>query len=294
MFSDNERVPGTDSLSARDGGSSSVQRDESPALCEQLMSALRDAASFLTRVPLHRSDGGAPNMSAAVPWFGFVGLILGLIQGGIYVGLDALATPTVAAAVSAALLGLITGAFHHDGLADIADAFGGGWTPEQRLEILKDSRLGTYGVTALIFVIIIEIAALSALAGWLAVAATAAAHAVSRCVASFMMIVARPARDSGLGVDYLSGLSRPAVIGASVLVAVGAVAAFGVVALPLLVGAYGAGALVVRLAISKIGGISGDVLGAVQQIAKIMTLVLIVIADNVTTDLGTLGGLTLH
>ncbi|MFT4988718.1 MAG: adenosylcobinamide-GDP ribazoletransferase [Acidimicrobiales bacterium] len=257
------------------------------------MAPLRDAASFLTRLPLHRNDGRVPNMSAAVPWFGAVGLILGLVQGGVYVGLHEVSTPTVAAAISAALLGQITGAFHHDGLADMADAFGGGWTPEQRLEILKDSRLGTYGVTALIFVIIIEIAALSALAGWLAVAAAVAAHTVSRAVASFMMIIAKPARDSGLGVDYLTGLSRPAVIGSSLLVTAGAVALFGVVALPLIFGAYGAGVLIVRLAINKIGGISGDVLGAIQQIAKIATLVIIVIADEVTTDLGLLGGLAL-
>lgn len=257
------------------------------------MAALRDAGSFLTRLPLHRNDGHAPNMSAAVPWFAVVGLLLGLIQGGIYAGLYEVSTPTIAAAVSAAVLGQITGAFHHDGLADMADAFGGGWTPEQRLEILKDSRLGTYGVTALIFVIIVEIAALSALAGWLAVAATVAAHTVSRAVASFMMIIARPARDSGLGVDYLNGLSRPSVIGSSLLVAAGAVVLFGVVALPVIFGAYGSGALIVRLSINKIGGISGDVLGAIQQIAKIITLVIIVIAADVAPDPGLLGGLAL-
>ena len=160
------------------------------------MAALRDAAMFLTRIPIHRNNDQAPNMGAAVPWFAAIGLILGLIQGGVYAGLHEISTPTVAAALSAALLAQITGAFHLDGLADMADAFGGGWTQEQRLEILKDSRLGTYGVTALIFVIIIEIAALSALAGWLAVAATVAAHTASRAVASFMMIIAKPAMRS--------------------------------------------------------------------------------------------------
>lgn len=263
------------------------------------MSSFRDAASLLTRVPLHRTSltadaGAAPNMSAAVPWFAAVGLVLGLVQGGVYVGLHEISTPTLAAAISAALLGQITGAFHHDGLADMADAFGGGWDREQRLEILKDSRLGTYGVTALIFVIIVEIAALSALSGWLAVAAAAAAHTVSRAVSSFMMIIAKPAQDSGLGADYLNGLSRPAVIGVSLVVAAAAVVVFGVIALPLIFGAYGAGALVVRLAISKIGGISGDILGAIQQVAKITTLVIIVIAADVTTDLGLLGGLVLN
>ena len=260
------------------------------------MSSFRAAASFLTRVPLRRDspDGAAPDMSAAVPWFGAVGLVLGLIQGGVYVGLHEVSTPTVAAAVSAALLGQITGAFHHDGLADMVDAFGGERPQEQRIEILQDSRLGPYGVAALMFVIIVEIAALSTLSGWLAVSATVAAHTISRTVASFMMIIARPARNSRLGVDYLNGLSRPAVIGVSLLAAAGAVALFGVVALPLIFGAYGAGALVVRLAISKIGGMSGDVLGAIQQIAKIATLVIIVIAADVTTGLGLLGGLALN
>lgn len=254
---------------------------------------MRDAASFLTRVPLHRSVG-EPNMSTAVPWFPAVGLVLGLIQGGIYVGLYEVSTPPLAAAISAAVLGLLTGAFHHDGLADMADAFGGGWTPEQRLEILKDSRLGTYGVTALIFVIVVEIAALSALQGWVALTAAVAAHTVSRAVASFMMIIAKPARDSGLGVDYLNGLSRPAVIGSSMLVAAGAVVLLGVAAVPLVVAAYGSGVLIVRLGTSKIGGISGDVLGAVQQISKIVTLVVVVIAADVLTDPGALGGLALR
>jgi adenosylcobinamide-GDP ribazoletransferase len=161
---------------------------------------MRDAASFLTRLPLHRKGAQAPDMGAAVPWFAAVGLVLGLIQGGIYAGLYEISTPAVAAAVSAAVLGQVTGAFHHDGLADMADAFGGGWSPEQRLEIVKDSRLGTYGLTALIFVIIVEIAALSALAGWLAVAATVAAHTLFRAGARLKMIIAQPAPDSGRGV----------------------------------------------------------------------------------------------
>ena len=254
---------------------------------------MRDAASFLTRLPLGRGGNKVPDMGAAVPWFAAVGFVLGLLHGGIYVGLYEISTPTVAAAVSAAVLGQVTGAFHHDDLADMADAFGGGRPSDQQPEILWGSRLGIYGVVALIFVIIVEIAALSALAGWLAVAGTVAAHTVSRAVASFMMIIARPVRDSGLGIDYLDRLSRPSVIGASLTVAVGAVVLFGVVALPLIVGAYGSGALIVRLSIARIGGISREVLGAIQQIAKIVTLVIIVIADDVTTDPGLLGGLAL-
>lgn len=232
-------------------------------------------------------------MSAAVPWFPAVGALLGLLQGAIYVGLFEITTPVLAAILSSAVIAQITGAFHHDGLADMADAFGGGWTREQRLVIMEDSRLGTYGVVALLFVIVAEIGALSSLSGWTAVGATVAAHSVSRTVAAFMMVAAPPARASGLGVDYLAGLSRPAVIGASAVVAVLVGALFGVVAIPIVLAAYAAGAVIVGLAMSKIGGISGDVLGAIQQVSKIAILVVVVIAAELALDPGALTGLTL-
>lgn len=232
-------------------------------------------------------------MSAAVPWFPAVGLLLGLLQGALYVGLHEITTPVLAAVLSSAVIAQITGAFHHDGLADMADAFGGGWTKEQRLIIMEDSRLGTYGVVALLFVIVAEIAALSALTGWTALAGTVVAHTISRAVASFMMVTAPPARASGLGVDYLVGLSRPAVLGTSVAAAALVAVLFGIVALPILFAAYAAGSLIVGLAMSKIGGISGDVLGAIQQVSKIAILVVVVIAAELALEPGALTGLTL-
>jgi len=241
-----------------------------------MVSSMRDAASFLTRVPLHRGDG-VPNMSRAVPWFAAVGAMLGAIQGGIYLGLHELATPALAAAVATALVAMITGAFHHDGLADMADAFGGGWTKEQRLEILKDSRLGTYGVTALVFVILIEVTALASLSGWTAIAATTVSHAVSRACAALVMTVARPAQNSGLGVDYLQGLNRTAVRVAAALSLLLTAALFGIGAVAITAAAVATAAAVVRLSYAKIDGISGDVLGAVQQLAKLACLTTIVI-----------------
>jgi len=258
------------------------------------MSSLRDAASFLTRIPLHRASATRPlNMSAAVPWFGVLGALLGALQGAVYVGGYEVATPALAAAFSVALLALVTGAFHHDGLADMADGFGGGWSREQRLDVMKDSRLGTYGATALVCVIIIEVAALAALAGWIAFAAAVTAHALSRVVATGVMIVATPASDSGLGVDYLSGLSRPAVLATSALAIAATGVTFGLIAVPIVGAAYLSAAVVVRLATAKIGGITGDVLGAIQQIAKVTILTSIVIAAQASTAYGPLGGLAL-
>lgn len=232
-------------------------------------------------------------MSGAVPWFPAVGLCLGLLQGLLYVGLFEITTPVLAAVLSSAVIAQITGAFHHDGLADMADAFGGGWSREQRIQILSDSRLGTYGVTALIFVVIAEVAAVSALSGWVAVAGVIVAHTVSRTVASLTMIRAEPALESGLGVDYIQGLSAAAVSRSAIAVAAGTFVLFGLGALPVLFAAYGVAALIVGLAVSKIGGISGDVLGAIQQVSKIAVLVVVVIADRVVVDPGILGGLVL-
>ena len=218
-------------------------------------------------------------MGKAVPYFATVGAILGAAQGGIYVGVHGLSTPLLAAVLATATLALITGAFHHDGLADMADAFGGGWSPEQRLEIMKDSTLGTYGVTALVFVIAAEVAALSALAGWQAFAAAVAAHAISRSAASLVMVWAPPARAAGLGVDYLAQLSRPAVFASALVVVVATAVVFQLTAVAIAVGVALTTLAVVKLAVAKIGGISGDVLGAVQQLTKIAVLAAIVLTS---------------
>ena len=252
-----------------------------------MITNLRLAASFLTRVPLHRDpDPNDPDqddpvqddsaMSRAVPWFMVVGLVLGTMQALVYASLLQILPALLAAVLAIAALALITGAFHHDGLADMADAFGGGWTVDQRLEILKDSRLGTYGVTALTLAIVTEVAALSAVAAGSGAAAVIAAHTLSRAMSGLAMIVGRPAKASGLGVDYLAGLPRSAV-GASVLGAVGIAAVVaGVWALVASIVAGLVMVMVLQLANRKIGGISGDVLGAVQQLTKLAVLITLV------------------
>ena len=105
------------------------------------------AFQFLTRIPI-RTGYAVPHHRIVV-WFPWVGLVIGAAVGGVAAGLIELVPPVVAGACAVAIGLLITGAFHEDGLADVADAFGGGWTRDQRLEILKDSRHGTYGVAAL-------------------------------------------------------------------------------------------------------------------------------------------------
>lgn len=236
--------------------------------------SLLAAAQFLTRVPIRLRR--EPSMADAVPWFPVVGTLVGAAVGGTAAGLWHVLPPLVAAAVAITAGLLITGAFHEDGLADISDAFGGGWTVERRLEILKDPRHGSYGVAAMCASIVIRVVALGSMPGPLAMfVAAVAAHTIGRTAAVGLMGSARIATPGGLGADYARGLSLwrcvTGVAGGLALTAL----ACGWWTAPLAVAAIGGAAAVGLLASRKIGGISGDVLGACEQVVECLALVVV-------------------
>jgi adenosylcobinamide-GDP ribazoletransferase len=238
------------------------------------LTGLLAAIQFLTRVPIRLRR--APDVAASVVWFPIVGALIGAAVGGTAAGLWHVVPPLVAAAVAVALGVLVTGAFHEDGLADVADAFAGGTTIERRLEILKDSRHGSYGVAALCASIVIRIVSLGSMPGpWTMFTAALAAHSVARGAAVALMGVARPVTHHGLGSDY-GQATTPARAVAGVALGLGiAAAALGWQALPL-VGVVVVSVVVVRwLALRKIGGISGDVLGTCEQVAECLCLVVL-------------------
>ena len=232
------------------------------------------ALQFLTRVPIRLRR--EPKLDAIVAWFPLAGAIIGAAVGGVAAGMWHVVPPLVAGAVGVTVGLLITGAFHEDGLGDIADAFGGGWTVERRLEILKDSRHGTYGVAAICASIVLRIVALGSLPGpWAMFTGAVAAHTMGRVAAVGMAGTMRLATHSGLGADYGRGTTRVRAA-VSVVAGIALTAVFvGWWAAPL----AGATLLAVlatgTLARRKIGGISGDVLGATEQVAEILCLVVL-------------------
>jgi adenosylcobinamide-GDP ribazoletransferase len=232
------------------------------------------ALQFLTRVPIRLRR--EPSLNDTVAWFPVAGAVIGAAVGGAAAGMWHLTPPLVAGAVAVAVGLLITGAFHEDGLGDIADAFGGGWTVERRLEILKDSRHGTYGVAAICASIVLRIVALGSLPGpWAMFTGAVAAHTMGRVAAVGMAGTMRLATHSGLGADYGRG-TTPGRAAVSVLAGIAITAvAVGWWAGPLtaaaLLAVLGTGTLARR----KIGGISGDVLGATEQVAEILCLVVL-------------------
>src|SRR6185312_2048709 len=245
------------------------------------MSAFRDAwrdeffaaLTFLTRLPLGRAQTDTPLLSLADTVWAFP--VVGLAIGGIaYVIAFALGLPALAAAlVAVATTALITGALHEDGLADTADGFGGGATREAKLDIMRDSRIGTFGVLALIFSIGLRVVAIADIGTrWHVFAALIVAHALSRGVLPAAMHRLDPARDDGLG----AGAGRPEQN--QVLIALAIALAIAVVAIGLRAGLSAAiVAGIVALAIGwlaqrQIGGQTGDVLGAIEQGAETAAL----------------------
>ena len=237
------------------------------------MTGFIDAVTFLTRVPLRTHDHDDASIARAVPWFPVVGAGVGLVVAGVYVGTLFVLPAFVSATLAIACGLLVTGAFHEDGLGDVADAFGGGRDREDRLRILKDPRLGTFGVLAVALSLLLRVGAVSTLGRTDAVLAIPAAHALSRAASVAAMLGFKPV-DDGLGAAYTRALGRGrGVVGVVVGIAIAAGLLRTWALLAVAIG-LAAALLIGVLARSKIGGINGDVLGAVQQITEIGVLLL--------------------
>jgi len=230
------------------------------------------AVQFLTRIPIRLR--AAPDLAACVPWFPVVGGAIGATIGLVVAGLMEVVPSSVAAAVGIVFGLILTGAFHEDGLADTADALGG-WTPEQRRQILKDSRHGSYGVAAMCSTIVIRVVCVASLGPAAAFAGLVAAHTLGRGAAVAVMGTAPPVPTEGLGADYARGLrALPTALGVAASLVIATIAT-GWWAAPL-AAAAGVGAVAVAmLARRAFGGVSGDLLGAVEQVGECLVLVVV-------------------
>lgn len=240
---------------------------------------IRDAMSALTRLPMGRREHDRIRPLAEAAWtFPIVGLVVGGIGGGVFALATWLGLPaTVAALLCVGSLVAVTGAFHEDGLADVADGFGGGWDRDSKLRIMRDSRIGTFGVIAIVLSLGLRAAAIAALAEPVVVAsAVILAGIVSRASIPFVQRALPPAREDGLG----AGAGVPTVRGVAAATLLSLAAAVALLPLPVAGAAVVAIAIVVWgvavLARRQIGGFTGDVLGAVQQVSEIAALLAVV------------------
>ncbi len=239
----------------------------------------RIALGLLSRLPFGADLQVAAQRGAACAWaFPLVGLLVGAIAaalGALALGAGVAPGPVAVLVVGAQVM--MTGAMHEDGLADSADGLWGGWDPERRLEIMKDSHIGAYGVIAVALGLILRVMALALLASvgvWALVAGVLAAALLSRAAMASVMALLGPAREAGLSASVgQPGIA--AILLGWALALIGALGLVGIMAVPAVGAVLVVMLAVIRVAKARIGGQTGDILGATQQLAEMAVLVVL-------------------
>jgi len=251
------------------------------------VSALGVAIGFLTRLPFGPREATAPGaLARSMGLFPLVGVVVGGIGGAVYAAAHLLLPSAAAALLALSGIAWVTGALHEDGLADTADGFGGGKDRAHKLAIMRDSRIGTFGMIALALTLGLRAVALAEIGistndfggSLTVVGALIAAHALSRAAIPVAMQALAPARSDGLGASAGQPGAAQTGIAVTLALVIAALVLPTGAALAALAGVTIGTVLIVLWAQSQIGGHTGDVLGAVEQAAETLALLGVVAA----------------
>lgn len=234
------------------------------------------ALQFFTRLPIPRWVGFEPEwLHHASRYFPTVGLVVGAVTAAVY-GLSSLVFPPVVAVLLSTIAGIyLTGAFHEDGFADTCDGLGGGMTKARVLEIMTDSRIGAYGAIGIGLLLALKIVTLASMPPQLAVVAVFVAHPLSRLLSTALIWrldyvkaegKAKPLAQKMTTMEFMIAAGTVVVPIVAVCIASGLswkAAAVGVAVSTVMT------AWLARKFISRIGGYTGDCLGAVQQLSEV-------------------------
>ncbi len=234
------------------------------------------ALQFYTRLPAPEWMVYRPeNLSLATGYLPFVGWIVGAAASGTWIAADYLTNPSIAVLCSMIVSILLTGAFHEDGFADVCDGFGGGWTKEKILEIMKDSRVGTYASVGLISILALKFALLQSLGDGAVtiMGVLVSGHALSRLMPVFVIYMLPYSRDTDSKAKPVAEKPPFGVLGLAIVF--GVLPLFGMAVYlgqPLLLVAILLLGLITLLLANYfkkwIGGYTGDCLGAIQQVCE--------------------------
>ena len=235
------------------------------------MSGLFRAARYLTTLPLPGDGRDHGRLGAAAAWFPVVGLGIGLlvvvverVVGRIFPGL-------LAALLVVTVWKLLTGGLHLDGLADCLDGLMGG-TPADRLRIMRDSRIGSFGAIGLILFLTLEVAAVAELDPSVRWRALLAAPTIGRAVPPLLGRLYRPARADGHGATFAAGLGRARTLIALALATLVGAVALGAVGLVATAAAVTTAVAIGYFLNRRLGGVTGDVFGAAVEMAELAVL----------------------
>ncbi|HBX44495.1 adenosylcobinamide-GDP ribazoletransferase [Limibacterium fermenti] len=250
---------------------------------KQQLNLFFHALMFYSRIPAGKIDYSEENLTKAFRYFPVVGILVGAIGGGVFLLFRLIFPDAVGIAAALAAMTLATGAIHEDGFSDFFDGFGGGQTKERILAIMKDSTVGAYGVTAIVLLFLIKFSILSAISPASMLPALIAAHASSRVMPVVLINTSQYARKENSKAMH----TRHRTDGVTFSLAL----VFG--ALPLLLIPWQTAVILIpayaliwfllkRYTERKIGGFTGDVLGAMQQFSELAFYLVFVGIQSVT------------
>ncbi|OED64272.1 adenosylcobinamide-GDP ribazoletransferase [Vibrio tasmaniensis ZS-17] len=240
------------------------------------------AMGFFSRLPMPKNTPySSERMNRSGRYFSMVGLLLGVLCGGLFLLLDAVLPSTIAIFLMMSFSLMLTGAFHEDGLTDMADGIGGGMTLERRLTIMKDSRIGTYGASALVMCLLGKWVLLNELVSMTGLfMVIVASYTFSRAIAASLIYDMPYVSD--LDTSKSKPLANKQTKGELVfLLIIGVLPSlwFGLeFALVLSVVAFLFRAGIKKWLMARIGGFTGDCLGAAQQLMELLTYLVFIAA----------------
>ena len=246
---------------------------------------LATAVMFLTRIPVGQSGSGEPaDLAASTQYFPLVGVLIGVLASIVYILTSLIWDNHIAVALCLVSAVLLTGGFHEDGVADVADS-AGAWTREQKLDVMRDSRVGTYGALALIFTVLLKYLALSAIAEnvgvsnadsmkavWIVVATLVLAHVLARWSTLPLIRLTAYAREHSANKVFAEGVTnRRLLVGSLITLFIMIVCSF--VLSSVVVYAFASACIVIAVSrqwfMRSVGGITGDCLGAANQLVEV-------------------------
>jgi adenosylcobinamide-GDP ribazoletransferase len=240
------------------------------------LAPLLAAFTFLTRLPLPGSGQvNAEILARSAVWFPLVGAVVGGVGALVLAGAGRIWPPVVAGALSLLATVVLTGAFHEDALADAADGLGGGRDRDRILEIMRDSRIGSYGAVALILVLSARLGCLAALIPLGGARALIGAHVLGRWSSLPLLAWLPYARAQGAGKPFVGAVTGWRLATGTVLTALLLVPALGPRALVAGLAAAATTAVAGWYFRARLGGITGDCLGATNQVVELVTYLVV-------------------
>ena len=246
---------------------------------------LATAVMFLTRIPVGQSGSGEPaDLAASTQYFPLVGVLIGVLASIVFILTSLIWDSYIAVALCLVSAVLLTGGFHEDGVADVADS-AGAWTREQKLDVMRDSRVGTYGALALIFTVLLKYLALSAIAEnvgvsnadsmkavWIVVATLVLAHVLARWSTLPLIRLTAYAREHSANKVFAEGVTnRRLLVGSLITLFIMIVCSFALSSV--VVYAFASACIVIAVSrqwfMRSVGGITGDCLGAANQLVEV-------------------------